>query len=246
MGWGEELRILPLAALKACKASVSDHVLACSFVAGLSNASCQPHPTGLLTHGVLGYGPDPEPCTLVECWWSTTEVLKLQVLCYNCYSLQSLWSAQSLCLYLFGWPWRAMSWTTQHTVLVLWSPSVRRCIMPGKLLRRSGISDNVPSGSSLKSALLMVRVVVDGVSCDAVVNTACMESITYVSMYSRWTRQHVYMMTVNVEPYSYMEMMVMFSRPLNPDLILGMNGIKYLSWCDSAYAARRPYCRVQI
>ena len=82
----------------------------------------------------------------------------------------------------------------------------------------------------------------DGVSCDALVDTGCTKSIAHVSMCSRWTRKDVCVTTVSGERYScqgtsvvnvqlpsgvyaFVEVLVVSTRPLNFNFILGMNGV---------------------
>ncbi|MPC60215.1 hypothetical protein E2C01_054254 [Portunus trituberculatus] len=91
-------------------------------------------------------------------------------------------------------------------------------------------------------ALPKVQLVMDGVSCEALVDTGCSKSIAYVSTCSRWTRNDVCVTTVSSERYScqgmsvvhvqllsgmyaFVEVLVVSTRPLNFNFILGMNGV---------------------
>lgn len=115
--------------------------------------------------------------------------------------------------------------------------------MPGKLRWRGGISASLLSGSSVSGALPKVQLVVDEVSCGALVDTGCTKGIVHVSMCFRWTRKDMCVTTVSGERYScqgtsvvrvqlpsgvhaFVEVLVVSTRPLNFNFILGMNGVR--------------------
>lgn len=50
-------------------------------------------------------------------------------------------------------------------------------------------------------ALPIVRLLVDGVRCDTLVDTGCTKSIAHVSTCSHWTKQEVQVVTVGGERY---------------------------------------------
>ncbi len=94
----------------------------------------------------------------------------------------------------------------------------------------------------MRGALPVIRLIVDGVNCDALVDTGCTQCIAHVSVCSRWTRGNVSVRTVSGEHYLCMgtgvvqvqllsgvsvsvSVLVVSSKPLNFDFILGMNGI---------------------
>ena len=91
----------------------------------------------------------------------------------------------------------------------------------------------------------MVRLAVDGVSCEALVDTGCTKSIAHVSLCSNWRRQVVSVTTLSGEWHQCegtgkvhvqlpsgaavsVDVLVVASRPLNFDFILGMNGVEAL------------------
>ena len=85
----------------------------------------------------------------------------------------------------------------------------------------------------------MVRLTVDGTSCDALVDTGCTQSIAHVSMCSHWKREDVSVMTVSGKKHrcegtgmvcvqlrsgasAFVEVLVS-TKPMNFSFILGMD-----------------------
>lgn len=84
---------------------------------------------------------------------------------------------------------------------------------------------------------------VNGVSCNALVDTGCTKSIAHVTMCPGWTKHNVYVTTVSGEQYlcegtgvvrvqlpsgvsACVEILVVTTKPLNFNFILGMDGVR--------------------
>ncbi|KAK3880555.1 hypothetical protein Pcinc_014951 [Petrolisthes cinctipes] len=132
--------------------------------------------------------------------------------------------------------------TWQSKVFSLWDPCPCCFFVHGKLRGRGGISASFLSNFSAIGALPQVPLVVNGVSCRALVDKGCTKRLVHVSLCSSWTRQNLCVTTMSGERYvcdgtgtlsvqlksgvsSQVEVLVLSARPLNFDFILGMNAV---------------------
>lgn len=122
--------------------------------------------------------------------------------------------------------------------------------MSGKRQRRGDSSDSLLSGLLVSEALPKKRILVNDVSCDALIDTGCSKGIVHAPLCSRWT-------TVSGERLECMGsgevkvklltgasvtvgVPVVPFKPLNYDFILGMNCVRALHGVTvrSAYDVR--------
>ena len=97
----------------------------------------------------------------------------------------------------------------------------------------------------VNGALPVTRLSVDGVSCEALVDTGCSQCVAHVSVCRRWSRRPVSVMTVSGGRYwcegsgearvqlqsgesVFVDVLVVARKPLGFEFILGMNGIRAL------------------
>ena len=117
--------------------------------------------------------------------------------------------------------------------------------MPGKRHRGGGSSASHFSELSVTSALPTVKLLVDGVKCDALVDTGCTKCIVYAPMCSQWRKASVSITTISGDrfecvgtgqvkikllsgPSVSVSALVMRNRPLGFDFVMGMSGISVL------------------
>ena len=127
----------------------------------------------------------------------------------------------------------------------MWAARTHRFVVPEKIRWRGGTSASPLSGLSVSGALPEMQLLVNGVNCDALVDTGCTKCIVHASLCSRWTRENVNVTTVSGERYKCLgtsevqiqlhsgasvtvSALVVSFKPLNYDFILGMNCVMAL------------------
>ena len=130
-------------------------------------------------------------------------------------------------------------------MLRMWAARPYCLIMSGKLHRRGGSGVSHLSGLSVTSVLPTVKLFVDGVKCDALVDTGCTKCIVHAPMCSQWKKASVSVTTISGErfkcvgtsevkvrllsgPTVIVTALVMRDRPLGFDFVMGMSGISAL------------------
>ena len=117
--------------------------------------------------------------------------------------------------------------------------------MSGKRHGSGSTSASPLSGLSVNGALPGTKLLVNGVNCDAFIDTGCTKCIVHAPLCSQWTRESVNVTTVSGERYQCMgtsqvrvqlrsgasatvSALVVPFKPLHYDFILGMNCVRAL------------------
>ena len=77
-------------------------------------------------------------------------------------------------------------------------------VMSGKRNGRGSTSASLLSGLSVNGALPGTRLLVNGVNCDALIDTGCTKCIVHAPLCSQWTRESANVTTVSGERYQCM------------------------------------------